>query len=154
MIQRIQTLYLLVVTAMMACTLFLPIAYFNVAGDMTYTLTAFSMNGITGPIWLMGVLLAVATLLPFVTIFLFKNRKMQIGFCAAEFVLQLGALLVFALFLWVLMPQAVMDDGYELVSKNFGWAAVLPIASMPLTYLAGRAIFKDEVLVKSLDRIR
>lgn len=154
MIQRIQTLYLLVVTAMMACTLFLPIAYFNVAGDTTYTLTAFSMNGITGPIWLVGVLLAVATLLPFVTIFLFKNRKIQIGLCAAEFVLQLGTLLVFALFFWVLMPQAVSEVGVELVSKNFGWAAVLPIASMPLTYLAGRAILKDEVLVKSLDRIR
>lgn len=154
MIQRIQTLYLLVVTAMMACTLFLPIAYFNTADGLTLTLKAFSMNGITGNIWPMGLLLAIATLLPLVTIFLFKNRKMQIGLCAAEVVLQLGALLVFAIFYWVLLPQVAAEGAIEFVSKSFGWAAIFPIASMPLTYLAGRAIFKDEVLVKSLDRIR
>lgn len=154
MIQRIQSLYLLVVTAMMACTLFLPIAFFTTADGVTFTLNAFAIEGITGPVWLMGLLLSVATLLPFVTIFLFKKRKIQVGLCAAEIVLQLGALVLFAIFYWVLLPQTFTEYSLEVVHASFGWSAIFPIVSIPLTYLAGRAIFKDEVLVKSLDRIR
>lgn len=154
MIQRIQSLYLLVVTAMMACTLFLPIAYFTTTDGVTFTLEAFAIEGMKGPVWLMGALLSVATLLPFVTIFLFKKRKMQIGLCAAEVVLQLGALVVFAIFYWVLLPQTFAEYSIEVAHTSFGWSAIFPIVSIPLTYLAGRAIFKDEVLVKSLDRIR
>ena len=44
MIQRIQTLYLLAVVALMAITLFAPIVVFTV-GDVDFTLRAFSLAG-------------------------------------------------------------------------------------------------------------
>ena len=72
MIQRIQTLYLLVVTALMSLTLFMPIASF-VVGGQTYELTAFALScedASHTTLW-MGIMLSLATLLPFITIFLF-----------------------------------------------------------------------------------
>ena len=150
MIQRIQSLYLLVVTALMACALFLPIAHVTINGE-THTLTAFSwFGGTIGYAWIFALLFGVATLLPLVTIFLFKHRKRQVGLCAAEGVLQVGAVLVILLFYWMIIPDIC---GASAV-KALGWAFIMPIVALIPTFLAGRAIFRDEVLVRSLDRIR
>ena len=153
MIQRIQSLYLLVATALMACTLFSPIASVVTADGETLTLTAFSwFGGGIGYAWVFALLFGVATLVPFITIFLFNNRKRQVGLCAAEGVLQLGSILVIALFYWMISPD-IFPAG-ALISKSFGWAPIMPIVALIPTFLAGRAIFRDEVLVRSLDRIR
>lgn len=153
MIQRIQSLYLLVVTALMACTLFSPIVSVVTADGDTLTLTALSwFGGGIGYAWIFALLFSMATLLPFITIFLFNNRKRQVGLCAAEGVLQLGSVLVIALFYWMIIPD-IFPAG-ALISKSFGWAPIMPVIALIPTFLAGRAIFRDEVLVRSLDRIR
>ncbi len=152
MIQRIQTLYLLVVTALMSLTLFMPIATFVVSGH-SYELTAFALSceGVSyATIW-MGVMLSLATLLPFVTIFLFKKRTLQVRLCAVELVLLLGSLVMIGLYYWL---TSRIFEGLTIDHRQFGWAAPMPVVSLVLTYLASRAIFKDEVLVRSLDRIR
>ncbi len=153
MIQRIQTLYLLCVVALMAVTLFAPIAIFTV-GDTDFTLTAFTLAGggeSQTTMW-MGIILAAATLLPFVTIFLFKRRLAQMRLCAAEMVLLVGSLSFIAIYYWLTVANAF--DGVEIGHRQFGWGAPMPIVAMLFTYLAARAIFKDEKLVRSLDRIR
>ena len=153
MIQRIQTLYLLAVVALMSVTLFAPIATFTV-GETTFTLSAFSLSGgnqSQSTLW-MGILLVVSTVLPLVTIFLFKRRQLQVRLCGAEVVLLLGALVFLGIYYWLSVDKAF--DGVEIMHKQFGWAAPMPLVSIVLTYLAGRAIFKDEILVRSLDRIR
>lgn len=152
MIQRIQTLYLLLATALMACTLFMPIAHVSTAqGELV--LQAFKPFGSEMAFgWLFAALFILATLLPLVTIFLFKYRKRQVGLCAAEGVLQLGAVVVILLFYWLIIPDILQD--FTILSKNLGWAFIMPVAALIPTFLAGRAIFRDEVLVRSLDRIR
>ena len=72
MIQRIQSLYLLVATILMGVTLFAPVASFTVASGEVYTLSAFELSSTTASqstIW-MGIILVVATVLPLITIFL------------------------------------------------------------------------------------
>ncbi|MBR5201179.1 MAG: DUF4293 domain-containing protein [Alistipes sp.] len=152
MIQRIQTLYLLLATALMACTLFMPIAHVSTAqGELV--LQAFKPFGSEMTFgWLFAALFILATLLPLVTIFLFKYRKRQVGLCAAEGVLQLGAVVVILLFYWLIIPDILQD--FTILSKSLGWAFIMPVAALIPTFLAGRAIFRDEVLVRSLDRIR
>ena len=86
------------------------------------------------------------------TIFLFKYRKRQVGLCAAEGVLQLGSVIVILLFYWVIIPDILPAE--VLLTKSLGWAFIMPIVALIPTFLAGRAIFRDEVLVRSLDRIR
>lgn len=152
MIQRIQTLYLLLATALMACTLFMPIAHVSTAqGELV--LQAFKpFGGEMAFGWLFAALFILATLLPLVTIFLFKYRKRQVGLCAAEGVLQLGAVVVILIFYWLIIPDILQD--FTILSKSLGWAFIMPVAALIPTFLAGRAIFRDEVLVRSLDRIR
>ena len=136
----------------MSLTLFMPIASFGVAGE-TFELTAFSLRcGEVSQttVW-MGIMLVLATVLPLVTLFLFKRRTLQIRLCAVEIVLLLGSLLMIGLYYWL---TSRLFEGFEVEHRQFGWAAPMPLISLVLAYLASRAIFKDEVLVRSLDRIR
>ena len=154
MIQRIQTLYLVVITSLMAITLFAPIATFTVATGDVYTLSAFELsNGqlSQSTIW-MGILLVLATVLPLVTIFLFKNRQLQLRLCGAEVVLLIGAIVFVGIYYWLSGANALENVGVE--HRSFGWAAIMPLLSLVMVFLAARSIFKDEVLVRSLDRIR
>lgn len=154
MIQRIQSLYLLIVTALMCVTLFAPIAMFTVASGEVFTLSAFSLASemqSQGTIW-MGILLSLATALPLVILFMFKNRVLQIRLCAVEIVLLVGCIAFMAIYFWLSGANALEDA--EVLHRQFGWAAIMPIVALVFAALASRAIFKDEVLVRSLDRIR
>ena len=152
MIQRIQSLYLLVAAALMSLTLFMPIATFVVDGN-TYELSAFALSCgdmSESTLW-MGVMLVMATLLPLVVIFLFKRRTLQVRLCAVEIVLLLGSLVMIGLYYWL---TSRLFENLVVEHRQVGWGAPMPLVSLVLTALASRAIFKDEVLVRSLDRIR
>lgn len=157
MIQRIQTLYLLVVTALMAVTLFCPIVSLNVEGSQV-TLAAFAITDAQGVLshasaWLGG-LLAVTTLLPFVTIFLFKHRQLQIRLCGVELALLVGDVLVMVGFAYALSQNIFTDFNLGFSNLAFHIPVIMPIVSAILTFMALKATLKDELLVRSLDRIR
>lgn len=154
MIQRIQSLYLLIATALIAVTLFTPIAAFSADGQEVL-LKAFSFSGRDGgepvPTLWMGILMSLSVLLPFITIFLFKHRRMQIRLCGMEIVFLLGDIVFEVVYIVsAYKAMAGMESGALMV--RFG--AVMPLAAIILVAMAMRAIFKDELLVRSLDRIR
>ncbi len=153
MIQRIQTLYLLIATALMAVAIFTPVARFF-DGAQEYTLTAFALKDAAGavaqPALYMGILLALAGVLPFIVIFLFKNRQLQIRLCAAEIVLLIGSLAVMAIYYY--LSARMFDAANGIISIKI--AIVMPLLAIVFVALAIRSIFRDEVLVRSLDRIR
>ena len=148
MIQRIQTLYLFAAAALMVTALLTPLAYFA-AGTDEYTLRAFSLSG-SGTIY-MGIVMALAAAVPLVNIFLFKRRMLQIRLCAVELVLLLGSVAFIGIYYYL---STRMVSQAEFHTQGFRIAAVFPLVALVLDYLAMRAIFKDELLVKSLDRIR
>ena len=125
MIQRIQSLYLVAVVALMATALLTPLAYFA-AGSNIYELFAFELvnqadAAASQSTMYMGVVVALATIIPLITIFLYKNR---------------------------------MFEQLEFHTQGIRIAIIFPLVAIILDYLALRAIFKDEMLVRSLDRIR
>ena len=152
MIQRIQTLYLLAVAAFMAAAIFTPLAYFA-AGVEEYKLFAFALKSATAEYSTiyMGVIVALAAIVPLVNIFLFKNRLLQIRLCAVELVLLVGSAVFMALYYFL---SNRMFSQLEFSAHGMHIAIIFPIIAIILDYLALRAIFKDEMLVKSLDRIR
>ena len=96
MIQRVQTLYLLLATIFTGLLLFVPLASSDIS-NMHADLTAWGIyvtdmtnNGLITQVlshsWF-GILLTVTTLLPFATIFLYKNRKRQVLLCIVEIIL-------------------------------------------------------------------
>ena len=83
MLQRIQTVYLLIIVALMVATLFLPLAMLQ-AGDQFYSFDATGVSTIAAepelvyPTWGLFALTAVISILSLITIFLFKKRMLQI----------------------------------------------------------------------------
>ncbi len=155
MIQRIQTLYLLVVVGLMSVTLFAPLAWF--AGDdaAQWSLRACGVYDGEGammmPMYYIVAALVLAGLLPLVTIFLYNRRPLQIRLCSIEIVLLLLAVAAevagYALG-WIFV------SGQPFPVMSFLPAAALPLASILFAYLAAKAVMRDEMLVRAADRIR
>ena len=148
MIQRIQTLYLLIVTALVAVMLFAPLAWFaGQAGE--YGLYAFSLRSADGT--LAQPTLYLGILLPLVTIFLYRRRLLQIRLCVAEMVLLAGAVVMEGVYYFL---SGRLFAGMAFHTQGFRPAIALPLVALLFAFLAARAIFHDELLVRSADRIR
>lgn len=154
MIQRIQSLYLLVAAALLAVAIFTPIASFT-GGGTQLTLSAFELSDSEGvyaesALW-MGILLSLSALLPLVTIFLYKHRQLQIRLCGVELVLLVGDIAFMTIY-YLLAERVVEATAFPASAIRFG--AIMPVVAIVFVALAMRAIFRDELLVRSLDRIR
>lgn len=155
MIQRIQSLYLLLVVAVLVATMCLPVGLFVGAdGSASPFLNYGLMNAADADsapdfsCWGMMALLLLSAVIALGTIFLYKNRKLQIRLTIFNMVVMLGWYGVFYMFLTAygnLMPDAVFHSGLSLA---------LPLIGIILNVMAIRAIRKDENLVKAADRLR
>ncbi|MDD2612149.1 MAG: DUF4293 domain-containing protein [Bacteroidales bacterium] len=152
MIQRIQSLYLLLITALLIAVLFLPFGFLQTPAEM-YEYTAFSIQQVlTGevyalPVWILAAVLIISAALSFLTIFLYKKRKVQIRLCLCNELVLVLFYLIYAIFLFMFISKTGAEN-----ETCFGMA--LPLISIILNYMAVIAIRKDEALVKSWDRIR
>lgn len=154
MIQRIQTLYLLLAAGLVACTAFLPLATFAGGGE-EFRLYAFGLRTVGGETvqstLYMGILLALALALPLVTVFLFKHRMLQLRLGVVEMILLLGTQIMAGIY-YFLCDR--LFASFEFHAQSVKLPLVLPLIAMIFTYLAVRAIFRDELLIRSMDRIR
>jgi len=143
------------VIACVAC-LFLPVAGVGATGmgtdAMVYNLGivkgdgGMSFSGVCLPLFL---LLSVSTVISLATIFLFKNRKLQMSLCAiASLFTALWcvdyALLAFGV---VAIPEVEGEMGVK-------FAACLPVVALILQLMARKGVSDDEKLIKAADRIR
>lgn len=136
MIQRIQTLYLLVALGISAGLIFVFDLYTNENQELVFAKDNYLYLG----------LFLGSALLSLISIFSYKNRKSQ-------FVLgRLNIILNFIL-LGVFVTQSLNLSGETDVSEK-GIGMILPIFSIVFLVLANKAIKKDEELVKSVDRLR
>ena len=154
MIQRIQTLYLLVITALLAVTLFARLAWFGGEGS-EFGLYAFALKDAEGAVLhstaYLGILLSLAAVVPLVTIFLYRRRMLQIRLCVVEMVLLVGSVVMEGIY-YYLGCRVVSDLPFH--TQGVGVAIALPVVSLLFAWLAARAIFRDELLVRGADRIR
>ncbi len=151
MIQRKQSLYLLFATALMAATLLTPFATMADGGAVVFDAFGFQAVGDQGnlgalaPTPILGALLCAACALPFIAIFCYRKRMVQIWMCRTEVLLLAVCQAMLVFYMWL--------------SEGFGTAAlsvtgVFPLVAMVLVWLAMRGIWRDEKLVRSLNRIR
>jgi hypothetical protein len=77
---------------------------------------------------------------------------LQVRLCAVEIVLLLGCIAFEAIYFWLSGANALEELVVE--HRHLDWAAIMPIVSLVFTALAARATFKDEITVRSFDRIR
>lgn len=150
MIQRIQSVYLLIVTALLIVAICIPVGSFTNASGSLFEFTNLGVSlpdGYDSSSWGMFAILLLSALIAFATIFLFRNRILQIRMTVFNSILLIGYYLTFFAFMFIL--QSRLDASFHL-----SWGLCLPLVSIILNYLAIRAIGKDEVLVKAADRLR
>ncbi len=136
MIQRIQTIYL-VISAVIMGSLFL---WFP------------EVNGLDGKVVmergepLIAGLIFLSIILALISIFSFKKRQLQ-------FVLNRLNIITNFVLLGVFVYRMLTLSGETVVSEK-GIGVLLPIISIVFLVLANKAIKRDEDLVKSADRLR
>ncbi|OFX86916.1 MAG: hypothetical protein A2W99_04165 [Bacteroidetes bacterium GWF2_33_16] len=152
MLQRIQTVYLLIVTLLMGSMYFYPYAELLAQDNQIYV---YNFNGLfleggktiyfltIPPVILLSIIIVVSL----VSILLFKKRILQMRISFINLMLMLGYLGLNYYYIKSFSSQLTGVISYNII-------VVFPVVAAILTYLAIRAIGKDEALIRSLDRIR
>ncbi len=159
MIQRIQSVFLLLAAICLTLTLFFPLAEV-VAQTEKITLSAFNLTHLkinaSGNeevvkeeqiIYVAGIII-VAIIVIFYSIFQYKNRMKQIMLGALNSLL-IGAALGLTLYLLFQISDEVKSG-----TRNFLLAFYLFPVALIFNSVANRFIRKDEKLVRDADRIR
>ncbi len=136
MIQRIQTIYLIIVALLAGVLPFFVNLWSDTEGNEIY-----AQNEI-----LVSILFYVSGALALWTIFLYKKRKNQFVMNRLNMILNLFLLGFF-------VYRSLNLSGEASVSEK-GIGMLIPVFSIVFLALANRAIKKDEDLVKSVDRLR
>jgi len=147
MIQRIQSLYLLLATAAYVCLFFFPFAGIVTPDNKTLSLSVLGVtdNGMVfhgTALLLAGVILL--TVLSFSIIFLYKKRMVQSRMTAI--CLLLNVALIVGMFLF--------SDSLAKGTINFETGSYIVLVPLVFLVLANRAIRRDEMKVRAADRLR
>ena len=143
MIQRIQSIYLLVAFVCSGVMVFF-FDLWDTSSDGVRVMDLFSQSYIF--LKFVPILFFISALLPLFTIFKFSNRKLQMNLGKLTILINLILLGLFVYLIQTLSGEAVVSK------KDIGM--FLPLLSIGFVLLANRAIKKDEDLVKSVDRLR
>jgi len=155
MIQRIQTLYLLIIVILSGFVIFSPIAeLINSADNLIYLV---DINGISlvkstgnifeSNIWGLTAISMVVPVFSLITIFSYKNRIKQIRYCVINILFMVSYYAFLLFYIWSACNRLHTDWHLKLTT-------VFPIVNLILNFLTIGAIGKDENLVKSADRLR
>ena len=155
MVQRVQSIYLLMTMLLMAVLCFFSL--FDFSGGVDQIIYNFTTSGIEfeetiSPTWGVLVVAALGALVPLINIFLFKNRKLQIKLCHLTTFLIVFLYITTAAYLYAFTNGIGIDISTISISPNF--AVVVPVIALIFNILAIGGIKKDEKKVRSLDRIR
>ncbi|RZJ64609.1 MAG: DUF4293 family protein [Flavobacterium sp.] len=152
MIQRIQSIWLLLATITISCLLFVPMVTTTV-GSTEYQVLATGLYQKTGeattkveaflPLLISTIAVAVMC---FINIFNFRKRAIQKRIIIANVALIIG------LSFWCSQYAKRIPGGLETANATVGM--FLPVIAILFCMLAVRGINNDEKLLKSADRLR
>lgn len=154
MIQRIQSVYWLLASVLLAIFYFSDFAFVKSA-VVSITLSVFygiecTPTGVYATdvsFWPLHVLVILAALLTFVTIFLFKRHSLQIRLSAVAIVLDCG--LMGLSYFYYRQVASGIADGLASLSMLY----LLPLIAIILTFLGLMGVKKDMAILRSLSRL-
>ncbi len=157
MIQRIQTIFLVLALISGALVFYFPLADFYHELYGNYKLFATELKSMdpdpkmttsiwfNSPLWLTA---GASLILTLTSIFLYKNRRTQLRLVAFNILLNVSfVVLVFIIYSSKITKLTQIEPSYQL-------GIFFPLISLVFLILANRFIRKDEELVKSTDRLR
>ncbi|MEA3317776.1 MAG: DUF4293 domain-containing protein [Bacteroidota bacterium] len=153
MIQRIQSIFLLIAAVLMGLIFFYPIADLLSSESQLYV---YAYNGLQianqeHDLYLKIipsiVLLSVIVFISFASIFLYKKRIIQMRINLFNIILTIGYMGLSYYYINIFSKQLEAVVSYNI-------CAIFPAFAILLTFFAIRAIGKDEALIRSMDRLR
>jgi Domain of unknown function (DUF4293) len=156
MIQRIQSVYLLLVTVLMSLMIFFPLASLGLHDGQSVVFYSYGVNKYifqgnaemitrTLPVLL---LVCLTGIISFVNIFQFRRRVIQMRICLVNILLL--ALLLFG----ILLYYYIVKNSLPVENHIMKLPGIFPVVGIILTLLAYRNIHEDEILVQSYDHLR
>ena len=106
-------------------------------------------------VWPLTVLSILTATIAMVTVFLYKNRVLQMRVLAVGFLL--GVVEIFLIFFWAVdsyVDKVTVPMACEDIDLSYGIGTWSLIVAVVLMFLAQRAIKKDEEKVRAADRLR
>ncbi|MBI3139348.1 MAG: DUF4293 family protein [Sphingobacteriales bacterium] len=140
MIQRQQTLWLLLATAAAICSFMFPFVTGEEILDNNPVPSRATIDA--GSNFLLLLTTGASLVLSTVTIFLYKNRPRQAWLCLAGILITILLLLLY------------IKEMNQLIKPVPALSALLPVFVLLSYIMAWRGIRNDEKLVKSLDKLR
>lgn len=138
MIQRIQSIWLLLAAVFAFLTFKLP---FYQGAILQATTNVKPEVDAQSTIWL-TIVAALTGALAFINIFFFNNRKLQLRIC------------VFGIILGVVLIALCFMEMTKFTSGSIALSCIIYFAIIAFYILAANGISKDEKLIKSMDRLR
>lgn len=151
MIQRKQTLFLVLAIILSITCLCMPIGILEPVGMGTPTViwnlgTVVPGSGVQFSNWPLFAFLAVSVVLEITAIFTYHRRMLQAKLCSWSIVLCLAWYAYFAF--------SILNGFGKSYTFHLQFAACLPLVAIIALVLARRGVIQDEKLIRSADRIR
>lgn len=147
-IQRIQSIYLLIAVILMVVFAFFPALSFELA-DKTVLYGALE-SGRAGSMHinpLLITLIILISVLAFIDIFLFKNLQRQMTVCFVDIIIGLAMLIAICV-------QAFVVGNREGWTVTWQWYMLLPVLSIIFLMMAHKAMSNDKKKLRDADRLR
>ena len=157
MLQRIQTVFLLLIVLLMGGVLFFNIwvgefneGYANLTPFYLEINRGDAQNAelIYSPYVIIAVLAVASLTLAIIEITKFRNRLLQIKMGALNSLFMAGSIVMMVLF------SNDIAESFQVTTSKYGISLFLPVGAMICNLIANRFIRRDEKLVRSADRIR
>ncbi len=147
-IQRIQTVYLIIAIILMVVFAFSPALSFELGGrEFVYGALETGKVGVTHFDPLMLMLIVLISLLALIDIFLYKNLQRQMTVCFVDIIIGLAMLVAICI-------QAYVVGTRDGVTLTWQWYLALPVLSIIFLMLAHKSMSKDKKMLRDSDRLR
>lgn len=159
MIQRLQTLWLLLVAVCGTLLCFFSPAQFltppeaelqhayEISFAFLFDVTDAAHSVAVMSVWPLAVLEVLTPLLALLTVFLYRRRILQARLCVVNILLSVGYYAALAVYMWAACANFNADWYLNI-------PAALPLVNIVLLFMAMRLVLKDEALVRAADRLR
>jgi len=150
MIQRIQTIYLLITIVLTSLVIGFPIMDI-LSDEYIYSVTmlgVYTNGNMEYSTWVLLAICIVNILVALATITQFKNRILQMRLATFNVLFTVGFYVALGGYYWI------VNEKFSTIGITFNWTVVLPAVNIILIYLSIRSIGRDEALVRATERLR
>lgn len=159
MIQRIQSLFLLFVMVFSIAIVLHPINRMVLSNGPMAILSGFSFKVLVNPPILIirtfpiAILAILSAIISFWTILKYQNRDLQMKLCVYNIIFNFLIIIAILIYYYIII-HSTYENNITVIKSAFSYPILLPLINIILLFQSFRAIRRDDLLIKSYDRLR